>query len=170
MKNLEIKAKCGSLSELRERVQTLGAACHGTMRQVDTYFRVPNGRLKLRELGDTHAELIYYERPNQSGLRYSNYQICEIADAASFKTLMLNALTARVVVEKQRELWMYGDTRIHLDDVVGLGAFVELETVMRGQTEHDAYTEHDYVRTALDIQASAVVSVSYSDLLLSMQA
>ena len=164
MKNLEFKANCNSLDVLRQRLANLQAEHRHTMKQLDTYFNVPQGRLKLREI-DTHdAELIYYERSDLAESRYSNYQICDIPEPMAFKQLATIALGVKGVVEKRRELWIFGDTRIHLDEVKNLGQFVELETVICNQTESEAQAEHQLVKDALGIREEDLVSVSYSDL------
>ena len=135
------------------------------MKQLDTYFNVPQGRLKLREINTNEAELIYYERTDRAESRYSNYQVCAISEPMAFKQIATIALGVKGVVEKQRELWIFGDTRIHLDKVKDLGQFVELETVIRHQTEGEAQAEHQLVKDALDIKEEDLVSVSYSDLI-----
>ena len=134
------------------------------MKQLDTYFNVPQGRLKLREI-DTHkAELIYYERSDLAESRYSNYQVCDIPEPIVFKQIATMAMGVKGVVEKQRELWMFGDTRIHLDEVKKLGQFVELETVIHGQTEEQAQREHQLVKDTLGIKEDDLVAGSYSDM------
>ena len=164
-KNLEFKAKCDSLDVLRQRAVALKAEYCRTMHQIDTYFNVPKGRLKLREVdAETTAQLVYYERPDAAASRYSNYQLCDIPQPAAFKAMMSETLGVMVVVEKQRELWMFGETRIHLDEVVNLGQFLELETVIRNQTEAEAQAEHQLVREGLQVKADELISVSYSDI------
>ena len=165
LKNLEFKANCDSLDVLRERLGDLQAEHRRTMKQLDTYFNVPQGRLKLREINTHEAELIYYERSDLAESRYSNYQVCDISEPMAFKQIATMALGVKGVVEKQRELWLFGETRIHLDEVRNLGQFVELETVIRDQTEEEAQAEHQLVKDALGIKEENLVSVSYSDLI-----
>ena len=164
MKNLEFKAKCDSLDALRGRLVDLQAEHRHTMKQLDTYFNVPQGRLKLREINTDEAELIYYQRSDRAESRYSNYQLCDISEPIAFKQIATMAWGVKAVVEKQRELWMFGDTRIHLDEVRDLGQFVELETVIRDQTESEAQVEHQLVKDALGIKEEDLASVSYSDM------
>ena len=164
MKNLEFKANCDSLDVLRQRLVNFQVEHRRTMKQLDTYFNVPEGRLKLREI-DTHkAELIYYVRSDLAESRYSNYQVCDIPEPVVFKGIATRAWGVRSVVEKQRELWMFGDTRIHLDEVKNIGQFVELETVIHNQTEEQAQREHQLVKDALGIKEGDLVSESYSDM------
>ena len=164
-RNLEFKAKAKSLDVLHENLTRLKAEYVQTMHQVDTYFNVPKGRLKLRETENYEATLVYYERPDTAASRYSRYQLCDIANGAAFKQMMSDVLGVKVIVEKKRELWTYGNTRIHLDEVVNLGEFVELETVIRDQSVAEAQAEHKLVKETLQISAADLIPVSYSDLL-----
>ena len=163
--NLEFKARCQSLTALRPGLEKLKATHRETVHQVDTYFQAPKGRLKLREIVETdEGWLIYYERPNQPESRYSQYQLCEIADCAALKNLLTAAFGIKTVVKKRRELWMFRNTRIHLDTVSDLGQFVELETVFQGQTDAEAVKEHQHVKTTLNLDAAEPVASSYSEL------
>ena len=176
--NLEFKAQCQSLKSLYPRLADLNATHCETVQQIDTYFHVTGEkdsstseacepRLKLREIDEaTEAWLIYYERPNRDESRYSQYQLCEIADPKSLKTLLTAALGVKTIVKKQRELWMFNNTRIHLDTVVDLGQFIELETVFQGQTEAEAINEHHHVKAILHLDTTDPVAVSYSDLVI----
>jgi predicted adenylyl cyclase CyaB len=166
MKNLELKSKYPDVKKLRRLILELGAEYQKTMRQIDTYFVVQKGRLKLREIVGETAQLVYYERADEKSSRYSNYSVVEIIDASGFKKTMTDALGVKAVVDKRRELWMYADTRIHLDDVKSLGNFVELETVIINQTDVEAQNEHNFVKQALGIDDAQIVPVSYSDLIL----
>lgn len=163
--NLEFKVRCESLEALRPGLEKLKAMHRETVHQVDTYFQAPKGRLKLRELAETdEGWLIYYERPNQPESRYSQYQLCEIADCTALKTLLTAALGIKTVVEKRREIWMFHNTRIHLDIVSHLGQFVELETIFQGQTDAEAVKEHQHVKTSLNLDAAEPIASSYSEL------
>ncbi len=177
-KNLEFKGQFQSLDGLYPRLADLNAMPHETVHQIDTYFHITKvkdslkseacePRLKLREVkGWSEGWLIYYERPNQDASRYSQYELCEIDDPGSLKGLLTVALGVKTIVKKQREIWMFNHTRIHLDTVAGLGRFVELETVFRGQTEAEAIHEHQHVKAALHLDAVDPIAVSYSDLVM----
>jgi predicted adenylyl cyclase CyaB len=135
------------------------------MHQIDTYFVVPHGRLKLREIEGERAELIHYYRPDTLVAHPSDYVIARVSDPGSLKDALSRALGLRVVVEKRRELYLWGHTRIHLDEVTGLGSFLELETVIADQTREEAERECREVQAALGIREEDLVSGSYADLL-----
>jgi len=166
MVNVELKARLPNPETLRRRLRALGARHAGTLRQTDTYFQVPRGRLKLREMDGRRVELIAYERPDDRRERVSNYDIAPIeGDAALLKQALARALGVRVVVRKERDLWLLRSTRVHLDEVAGLGAFVELETVAGDIGLAEAYGEFEEVIAALELMSFAAIAGSYADLL-----
>ena len=136
------------------------------LEQTDTFFRTPRGRLKLREFADGSAELIGYERPDQSGPKHSVYAKTPIPGADSFREAMGLALDVRGTVRKRREVLLVGQTRIHLDEVDELGHFVELEVVLEeGQdTAHGERIAQELL-DALAIPQSDLLSCAYIDLI-----
>src|SRR5439155_23852638 len=120
MRNLELKARCADLETAEQVAQRLGATFAGEWHQVDTYFCVPHGRLKLREVGDDTAELIGYERPESDAKRRSEYEIAPVADSGALLSILAKALGVRVRVEKSRRVYHYRSARIHLDRVASL--------------------------------------------------
>lgn len=167
MKNLELKVRHDKLGEVQWRTESLGAVNLGLAHEVDTYFQVPRGRLKLRQK-DTEPQdlLIYYHRPDKASSRCSDYHLVHTDNYGPLKELLTAAFGILVVVVKDRHLYMYGDTRIHLDTVQDLGTFVELETLVRDGSEFDAVGEHEHVKQALDLDSRRAIPVSYSNLLL----
>lgn len=166
-RNIEIKLRCPDLDPVRCRLRELDAATYvWTRRQVDTYFRVPTGRLKLRQEGDgPGGTLIAYHRAEEAASRNSDYQLLSVSDAAGAREMLAGTLGVLVVVDKRRELYLTGATRVHLDEVAGLGSFVELETVIEDQPVDVARDEHRQVLVRLGLSGYDVVSVSYSDLM-----
>ena len=136
-----------------------------TMKQVDTYFNVPKGRLKLREIDDKESMLVYYERPDQLASKESNYFIYPSADGRALKDILSKSLGIKIEVRKTRELYMIGYTRVHLDEVSGLGQFMELETVIENQSENEAKKENLDIISKLEIKGSDMIKNSYSDML-----
>jgi predicted adenylyl cyclase CyaB len=168
MKNIEIKARATALRAVRHRLHKQGLTPAARLHQVDTYFNAPHGRLKLREIDGEEAQLIHYHRPDQAEPHASDYVIAPVADPAVLKEALGRALGIRTVVEKQRDLYLWGHTRIHLDDVTGLGSFLELETVLTDQTEEEAGRECREVQVALGIGEGDLIAGSYADLLAGM--
>jgi adenylate cyclase class IV len=165
MNNIEIKAPLISVSAMAEIAQGLGAARQGVLRQTDTFFNVPIGYLKLREIEGRDAELIAYSRENGSGPRASDYVVASIADAMRVSEALTRCLGVRGRVLKARTLYLWKHTRIHLDEVTGLGEFLELETVMDGIDREEAEAEAWSIIRALDLDPGTFLDVPYLELL-----
>lgn len=164
-RNIELKVRCSELEAVRRSAGALGARDAGVLHQRDTFFTAPQARLKLRDFGDGRAELISYVRPDAAQARGSDYLISPVADPEPLAAVLTHALGASGVVVKTRHLLLYRHTRIHLDEVAGLGSFVELETVLGEQTEADAQAELHAVAAALALAPEDAVPVPYVELL-----
>lgn len=105
--------------------------------QDDTFFVVPQGRLKLRIFSPTHGELIYYQRDDVTSPKKSNYCISQTCTPYTLKDTLALALPVRGSVHKKRHLFLVGQTRIHFDEVESLGTFIELEVVMKNNQPAD---------------------------------
>src|SRR5215207_2203808 len=140
-RNIELNARSRDLSAAASAAKRIGATCRGVLHQTDTYFRAPSGRLKLREIRDSHAELIWYARADSPELRDSSYYVVPIPDPALAKAALARAMGIRGVVAKCRELWMYHNVRVHLDEVDGLGTFIEFEAVVSSREDDAASHE-----------------------------
>jgi predicted adenylyl cyclase CyaB len=164
--NIEIKARVrGDLGRVREVAAKVATEPPSEMRQVDTFFRSPLGRLKLRELDPGKAELIYYERANETGPTRSRYFVAPVEDAASLKQVLDGSLGVRGVVRKRRELYLARDTRIHLDEVESLGQFLELEVLMTGQAEAAGLARCRELMQALGVDEADLMDRAYIDML-----
>lgn len=169
MKNIEIKVKVPDRAAMMRLIRKLGAKRQGILRQTDTYFDAPNGRLKLREENSRdEADFIFYSRPDKRASRLSEYDIMKVAEAdvKRMKSFLAKSLSVKVIVKKERTLFIYQHTRIHLDRVSGLGDYLELETVVEKQSLADATGEHMAAISALGLDLCEKIPVSYSDLLL----
>lgn len=164
--NIEIKARARDKTFLQARAEALTNSPPVVSAQEDTFFHVPRGRLKLRELAPDRAQLVYYERPDQRGPKRAEYYLLETDQPAAWKTLLARALGVRGVVRKTRTLYLHKQTRIHLDDVEGLGTFVELEVVLpHGQSEAEGQAIADQLMQELGIASSDLIEGAYIDLL-----
>lgn len=165
-RNIEIKARLDDLPAVLARAQALADGPPQELRQEDVFYPVSQGRLKLRRLGDGHAELIHYERPDQTAARASQYHRVPVADPQALDAALSAALGTSGRVAKRRWLLLKGQTRIHLDEVQGLGAFIELEVVLQpGQTDEQGQAQAEALMQALGLQDAVRVAVAYRDLL-----
>ena len=165
--NVEIKAKCPDASFIRNYLLAKGASFKGTDEQSDTYFNVLNGRLKLRE-GNIENNLIFYERTNQAGPKNSHFHLVKIEDAEALKEVLTKSNGIKVVVKKRREIYYIGNVKFHIDEVTGVGSFVEIEAGnMIGGLSQEALKEQcDFYMKEFGIKKEDLIEVSYSDMLL----
>jgi adenylate cyclase class IV len=165
-KNIELKARCGDLASARNAIQPLSLTDTGIMHQIDTYFRVPNGRLKLREIVGVRAELIWYDRSNEARSRKSEYRLTPISHPDELKASLAAAMGMRGQVEKHRQVLLWHNVRIHLDQVESLGTFVEFEAVMSpGDDETTAHARLKQLCEIMKIAPSDYLENSYADLM-----
>lgn len=167
MPNIEIKARYGNLKKARAIARQLKARRIGFDFQVDTYFRTKAGRLKLRESSVTRdAALIPYSRPDQAGPKKSLYLVIPVKEASLCKALLSRILGVETVVGKKREVFLVDNVRVHLDEVEGLGTFLELEAVYAGSGKRER-AQREKVRklmSAFGIGPADLVEGSYRDL------
>jgi predicted adenylyl cyclase CyaB len=167
MKNIELKAKYTSLNKAEELAKKLDADFQWKKKQVDTYFCVCNGRLKLRETEDGIPELISYFRENKAETRESNYQITKIPNGLLFKKMLEETLGILTTVSKIRKLYLYQNVRIHLDQVEKLGNYLEFEGVITNQQEiNPTKKKVGFLTDHFKMKTEDFVKYSYSDLLL----
>lgn len=165
-RNVEIKARVADPAGLRARALAMATGEPQIIEQTDTFFAVTRGRLKVRRFADGTGELIHYERPDAEGPKTSRYGLCPVADADLLVRVLGGALPAGVTVRKRRELVMAGRTRIHLDEVEGLGHFMELEVVLAGDEDASAgEAEARALMEQLGIAPGDLVEGAYADLL-----
>nr|CAH0102191.1 unnamed protein product [Daphnia galeata] len=165
-RNVEIKARVNDVKDIIKKVAGLCNTKAEVIEQTDTFYKTENGRLKLREFKDGTGELIYYERPDVEGPKLSNYSKSMVIDPTSLKTVLQMALGAIGTVKKTRMLSHFNQTRIHVDEVVGLGNFLELEVVLSdNQKPEDGIQTAQMILEMLGVPASDLLSGSYLDCL-----
>lgn len=170
-RNVEIKARVADLERVASLVESLPGAPPEILEQEDVFFRVPHGRLKLRILSAEKGELIFYERADAAGPKLSTFGVAPAAAPAALRDVLASALGVAGVVWKRRRVCLVGRTRVHLDEVEGLGAFVELE-VMLGPDERpeDGEAEARDLMRRLGIRDEDLVAGAYVDLIRSKAA
>lgn len=164
--NVEIKARLRDRAGVEAILKTLNAVGPTVLRQLDVFFPTPNGRLKLRTINDAAGELIHYDRPDDAGPKTSDYAIAAVPDPAAMRTVLGRAYGEATVVEKVRTLYLIGPTRVHLDDVKGLGDYLEFEVVLNSPDQADAGRKiADDLLARLGIAPEDLVTGAYADLL-----
>lgn len=165
--NIEIKARCSNPENIEQILLDENANFKGLDHQIDTYFNVPKGRLKLRE-GNIENSLIFYERENISGPKKSQVQLYKTKPESGLKKVLYHSLGINIIVDKKRKIFFIENIKFHIDEVKGLGSFVEIEAIDKhgtiGQTKLEAQCDRYIKKFA--INNNDLISVSYSDLLL----
>ena len=167
MKLIEIKARCTNPSKVRQlllqqpKIQFIGVDA-----QVDTYFKIPSGRLKLRE-GNIENSLIYYDRENKKDAKKSDVTLYKPTEVASLKAVLLAALPTLIVVEKKREIYFIDHIKFHIDTLSALGSFIEIEVIDANDAMDisEMKEQCQWYMELLDIQKEDLMENSYSDML-----
>ncbi|HVX62218.1 MAG TPA: class IV adenylate cyclase [Pirellulales bacterium] len=166
-RNIELKARLDSFAQARQVAERLATDALGVELQIDTYFAGAEGRLKLRQREGRTDQLVWYARPNATDAKASDYRLVEVADAAALKEALAAAYGILIVVEKRREIFLHHNVRIHLDQVAGLGDFLEFEAVLgTGHDDADGRAALARLSQEFAIEPQRLVAGSYSDLLL----
>jgi len=165
--NIEIKAKSNNHNLIRKILKSRNAIFKGVDHQIDTYFKVNSGRLKLRE-GAIENSLIHYKREDKEGPKQSNVTFYKSADKSSLKEILAKALGILVVVDKSREIYFIDNVKFHIDVVKDLGTFVEIEAIdADGSIGKEKLLEQcNHYLNLFKISQKDLISASYSDLLM----
>lgn len=165
-RNIELKARCLDLMAAETAARTLDVRDAGLAVQIDTYFHCRHGRLKLREIVGVKAELIWYDRSDDARSRKSDYRVVPVPDTQELKAALAAGLGVRGEVRKRRRVLLWQNVRIHLDEVKGLGTFVEFEAVMTpGEAEPTAHARLAELCRVLGIGSGDHLKESYADLM-----
>jgi adenylate cyclase len=165
-RNVELKARVTDLATVEMRARELADRGPFELKQDDTFFACASGRLKLRELAPDQGELIFYRRADVAGPKLSEYTIALTPTPAVMRDTLASALGVIGRVRKRRRLYLAGATRIHLDEVEGLGSFLELEVVLddaESVAEGEATARE--LLSRLGVGAAGLVAGAYLDLL-----
>ncbi|ACB84643.1 class IV adenylate cyclase [Natranaerobius thermophilus] len=164
--NIEIKAKCSNPEKVREILKVEGAIYKGIDHQVDTYFNVNNGRLKLRE-GTIENNLISYQREEKKGPKESDYILYKTEPNTTLKDVLIRSLGIHIVVDKQREIYFIDNLKFHIDSVENLGNFIEIEAIDKGGSigKEKLLKQCKQYMNLFGVCEEDLLSNSYSDLL-----
>lgn len=167
MRNFEIKVKIHDINCIIDTIKKSGAIYKCDMHHIDSYFNIGTFKEKIREIDKDEIQMISYKRIETTGRKESKYDIKKITQKG--KNILLKQNKVLCIVEKIRKLWIYKNTRIHLDNVVGLGCFLELETVVKNISAQKGLKEFKEVLDLLKINQKETIAYSYSDLILKNQ-
>jgi len=165
-RNVEIKARLRDPAQLYARAQLIADSGPIAIVQHDTFFVCSNGKLKLRVFSESEGELIFYRRPDTAEPRESQYIVTPTLSPFKLRETLASALGECGRVRKKRTLFRAGTTRIHIDEVEGLGDFMELEVVLsESETVAEGVATARRVMQQLGINEDDLVDRAYVDLL-----
>ena len=167
LRNFEFKARAKNLISLEKKLLVLKPVFIGEDHQIDTYFNVSGGRLKLRE-GKIENALIYYERPDTPDAKQADIILYKHKPERSLKDILLKVHGIKVVVEKTRKIYFIGNVKFHFDTISELGTFVEVEAIDEtGQADREKLKEQcNHYFTYFGLKRSDFINRSYSDMIL----
>ncbi len=162
---VELKARYEDLGKARALLS--GAEHVGTFRQVDVYFSLGERRLKLRCVdGHRDGQLVHYERRDEAGVKESRVLLAELPDAAAVLEILRLTFPVQAEVRKTRDIYRFQGVQVHLDDVRGLGKFIEFEKVLASESEREEGRKQlESLRSYFQIPQEDLMASSYSDLL-----
>lgn len=161
-RNLELKITCDSFSEIKNYLEEINADYIGELNQKDIYYQVENRLLKLRIENGEHS-LIKYIRDETGKDRWSDFQVIKFSDGNA-EEFFKDLFHIETIVEKKRLVYVYNNTRIHLDKVKNLGEFLELETLVLNGLE-DAKNRFNYIVNKLKLDLNKQIKNSYKILI-----
>ena len=165
--NIEFKSKAKDLARLENQLIELNPFFKGEDHQIDTYFKVPKGRLKLRE-GNIENALIYYERENTAGSKQSHILLYRHEADKTLKEILVKTHDIKVVVDKRRRIYFIDNVKFHFDSVAGLGSFIEVEAIdADGSIGLEKLEEQcNYYAAFFDVKEEDYLADSYSDMVM----
>ena len=164
-RNIELKARAKTVEEAHKAARRLAGQDPSSHEQEDIFFIVPDGRLKLRYLSPSRGQLIYYNRPDTAGPKTSSFKYAEVDQPAALRDVLKLAYGETGVVRKKRSLYEVGGSRIHIDQVEGLGDFVEIEVPFENEDSSTAEQLALELLEQLGITTTDLVEGAYVDLL-----
>jgi len=161
---VELKARYEDLGKARALLS--GATSLGTFVQSDTYFSLGERRLKLRSTdGVKEGQLVYYERPDASGVKESQVLLATVSDGAAVREMLTRVFPVQAEVRKTREVYRFQGVQVHLDTVAGLGKFLEFEKILADDSEREEGRKTlEGLRRYFQIPEEDLMASSYSDL------
>ena len=169
MIDVEIKAKFDNHEKVRRILKERNAEFRGIDKQIDVYFNTKTGRLKLRK-GEIENILISYSRENIKDIKPSDFILYKSTNPLLLEKMLKSTLGELISVEKKREIYYIDNVKFNLDEVKGLGKFVEIEAMTDNPKDIPKLRKvvEEYIQL-FDISKSDIQSHSYSDLLLEKQ-
>lgn len=165
-KNYEIKIPVKDIRGFEKAVRKLlrnKKHKHFIELQKDIYYKIDEGRLKLRIINDEIGNLIYYNRKENNKKRVSDYIISATKNFKELDEILRKLFDIFIIVDKRREIYTFDNVRIHLDKVKKLGSFFEIEIIYDSLKE--AKKKMNNFIKYFNLNANDFIKDSYSNML-----
>ncbi len=164
MQNVECKCELRDAALARVILTGLGAKRVSAQTQVDTFFRVTDGRLLRRETPGDPPEYLFYHRLNRVTPRLAHFNIYSEEEMRT--RFGSTPMPIWIIVRKTRLVWVLGEVNIHIDHVDGLGDFIEFVVLVRRDRHagicHRAIND---LRQSLAPALGGMIATGYADML-----
>ena len=167
---LEVKSRCHNLAKVRSQLKRLGAKFIGQVHQVDTYYQISpdyylNRRPKLRIREEKNKRQVFLEYHVPINAFKAKEFETSLGDA-KIGRVILEKLGYRVglVVDKKREKYRMGKINIDLDQLRGLGNFIEVE-IMNNATRQSLKMIYQFLEKLGISKSDNIAGQSYVNLL-----
>jgi len=164
MQNVDFKCELRDPELARVILKRRGAMFVGAADHRDTYYRIPDGRLKKREADREPVEWIVYhrtDRPQPSISRFIIYSSDQLRERYGDRDL-----PEWLAFTKRREIWLMNGLRVHLDHLSELGWFCEIDALVSKTRHvvkcHEAIAD---IRQTLAPSLGGMIATSYADLI-----
>jgi adenylate cyclase class 2 len=171
---IEVEVKARALPGMQERIESLGARLVGRETHLDIYFSAPRRdfgisdealRIRIKEKGAS----LTYKGPKLDETTKSRRELTVKIDSPETmeKILISLGFFRAGVVRKSRTKYRLGEATIAMDEVEGLGSFIEVE--LSGKEMWDAEREKA-LAILKDLGAGESIRASYLEMLLAEEA
>jgi adenylate cyclase class 2 len=176
MLEMELKMQVDDLAPIRSRLDALGAMFSRRTAERDIYFNAPDRDLGARDealrirYSDAEA-VITYKGPKRKDLAFKAREemATTVGEGRVLEEILIRLGFFRVAaVEKVRENYQYRGATISLDEVGGLGPFIEIEVMAEGDYSQ-AQTRIDEIQNELGLEGGIPLLTSYLEITLAKQ-
>ncbi|TPE46434.1 class IV adenylate cyclase [Pontibacter mangrovi] len=160
--DITIKAHCHDPAAVQTILLEQQAAYKGMDVQTDTFYQVADGMLKLRE-GNLEHVLIHYKREHMHEVKRTEVLLYLKNPSPETVQLLYGEVQVLGQVKKRRKIFFIDNVKFHLDQVDGLGTFVEIEAIdLNGSIGVERLLEQcSFYRELLQLEEEDLVDDSY---------
>ncbi|KAI1718409.1 CYTH domain-containing protein [Ditylenchus destructor] len=167
-KTVTLKARVDDVEQMESAIFHLTESMGYLRFSQDIYFDVPFGQMKLRikQPGQDRGELISYKQTNNIGPNFSESRVTEVHGVQRLRNTLALSLTELGTISKKRRIYVKENIHVNLDEVEGLGCFLDIDIHSNGRKTEEVLKQAEAVQQTLCIQNSQLIPFSYFELYL----